>query len=1122
MEDSTLPTSQAPSQDSMPTSQAPTKDESEVKMIVEAAEEAKVKEVLLLPIPSIPHIDKISKQFYIEGYNIEVTSLDITSHGCYAVVGCSNGMVLLFDMAYPSRTPEGGKLIGHIKAKGLHTNLLLTAKITEDCRFCFAGVMKGSSEMLAIDMGKLPVPFGETFDGNSTNPKSREYYDLEVNVYSHADAKLRGFGAAVRVVQSSNNGEKNEKSYYCADSSYRLACGRGIKNVHVWQFTPGKGGSSDDPLIRGSGCEGESFSVGATWTCIYDVATNGNTITSVGFRKHGMELISKSANVNVRMWDISGYAADPLAKPAHEDISNTQDVKCLLPEYALGGTYEFAIVKIDAVKEANRDAYEMPEKFNEEDSNGLRRRRTMREIDEVIATADGQHVLILCTDGGVMYFENNIVQGDRDRDRASLVGKIDSPLLHDNADAEAKKPTAGVKQYTGRGPYGSKGLIELSDVQREIGVDQVWAIKRVGKNGDVILIRAVKSESASLHSDNSEIHFSLLSIASRGEIKSTAIPADLVGTGSCSWHKEGYYNTAPSPRLPYSEVAYGGSEVDELNGGVGVPDCMVANAVPFAPPVSVSVSNGQVPVVTVVKKATTNARSRQKEAKEKEKDKENYMAFRFAPATAAKRKAVPSDNGYSNNNRTAKKSTTAQSTSLYITPAVGDANGTISPQENILRLVSDEAAAGKEAAATAASGGGKSMVVSATHPHTVEGGTQSPQHMGAEPSKLLFETATKPPLHSTRQRSSAKISAYASQAAVPPPPPSPVYNNSRDKVVVRSSSYSSVEYDTDTQPLRLLTVSPAPMVRKIVESRTVYAKSSAETAITKAFTLVNQLITHWMQNLQYETSNNTGIGVVTFNGMQLDEANGMNGALQGISVLQQLGIINLEQDRLKAQVVNEVIRTAKSQIGASIEAMVKKAEAREEEEKKGRMKGYMEEYQPVVLSSASTTDNTEINRTLSSFSAQYPVHTIQGAKTTTSAVMKPGIGGISGVFKSATEVGLAAPVCLSPIVTRFKEAADELVHRQTLDMRGAMSMDSIRNKSSLYGGHNYGPSSFDFPPTPRSRSKAAYLGKAGLGKESISTVAQLNPKVIFRHEYIFSQVTLLDQTLNQHRREMFP
>ena len=83
-----------------------------------------------------------------------MTSLDITPHGCYVLAGCGNGMVLLFDLTQPTHLPC---LVGQIVAKGLHTNLLLTVKISEDCRFGFAGVNKGSSELLAIDLGVFPA-----------------------------------------------------------------------------------------------------------------------------------------------------------------------------------------------------------------------------------------------------------------------------------------------------------------------------------------------------------------------------------------------------------------------------------------------------------------------------------------------------------------------------------------------------------------------------------------------------------------------------------------------------------------------------------------------------------------------------------------------------------------------------------------------------------------------------------------------------------------------------------------------------------------------------------------------------------------------------------------------------
>ena len=202
-------------------------------------EARKEKDIKLFPIPTLQSSQQSSKQYFINGFNIEVTSVDITTHGCFIVVGCSNGMILLYDTAVPSRCPPDGKLIGHIKAKGLHTNLLLHVQLTDDCRFCFAGVMKGSSELLAIDLGKLPLPWTDAL--SATSPRNGKaapiFNDVEIPVYCHADAKLRGFGAAARVFPYGGQDKALDK--YRASSVYRLACGRGIKNVHVWQFTPG-------------------------------------------------------------------------------------------------------------------------------------------------------------------------------------------------------------------------------------------------------------------------------------------------------------------------------------------------------------------------------------------------------------------------------------------------------------------------------------------------------------------------------------------------------------------------------------------------------------------------------------------------------------------------------------------------------------------------------------------------------------------------------------------------------------------------------------------------------------------------------------------------------------------
>lgn len=387
----------------------------------------------LLDLPEVP-LTRLDKEFTINESNAQITSLDITSHGCYVLAGCSNGRVLLFDMTNPNQT--GGYHIAHIYAKGLHTNLLLYVKITEDCRFCYVGVQKGSSELLAIDLRLLPVNWSRTRTSNSKRSGKATLetrpFDF-IRTYNRNDPKLRGFGGACRV------------KYGDASSAaiYRLACGRGIKNVHVWQFEP-------DHFVPTTGADGTVAHIRTPkWTCIYDVATNGNTIESISFRNGGMEVLTKSAGCNLRVWDLSQFEADPTAKPAYEDVANSQDVKLFLDGYAFGGTYDFAIVKIGAPKSANRDSFEMPER-SIEDAQGQRRKRMLREISDVIGTYDARHVLALCTDGGVMYYKRSEVDESAD-------------------------------------------FIEFSNLQRSSDLDQIWALKRVGRLGDVVLLRATRS-----------------------------------------------------------------------------------------------------------------------------------------------------------------------------------------------------------------------------------------------------------------------------------------------------------------------------------------------------------------------------------------------------------------------------------------------------------------------------------------------------------------------------------------------------------------------------------------------------------------------------------------------------
>ena len=441
----------------------------------------------LMDLPEVPST-RLKREFHIEGLDgVEITSLDVTAHGCYLLAGCGNGMVLLFDLTQNLSEPA---LVGHIMAKGLHTNLLMNVRITEDCRFCFAGVAKGSSELLAIDLGRLPVWGQQSVSGFRPVRRAVGFVNDRVTCHSRSDPKLRGFGAAVRV-----------RGNYARDT-YRLASGIGIKNVHVWQFTPGPTPAESE------------------WVCMYDVASNGNTIESIGFRNGGHELYSKSVGVSLRVWDLSGFDTTPDGKPAFEDIANSADVRSLLDGFAFGGVYEFAMVRLAAPKTANRDVLEVPERRQASPSEtGDRRRRLMRQINNVIGTDDARHAMILCADGGVLYYNRPEESGSRGE-------LLELPKLERDPDTLIQ---SGARD---------------------------WALHRVGASGEVVLLRATQTMPVRI------IISPLVTIAP--EACSSSRTADMPATAStlseleqmqgayfrnARWTEWGYYCTADAADL---------------------------------------------------------------------------------------------------------------------------------------------------------------------------------------------------------------------------------------------------------------------------------------------------------------------------------------------------------------------------------------------------------------------------------------------------------------------------------------------------------------------------------------------------------------------------------------------
>lgn len=320
-----------------------------------------------MPLPPLPRVPAyaLDREFLLDQTNEEVTSIDVAPHGGFCIIACSNGAILLFDITNLT-TQRNGYLLTHIRPKGMHTSLRLTVKISEDSRFCFVGVRKGSSDMIAIDLAKFDAAWDKfpAFPNFGRAKKLAMTSSTELvlpmfDVYSHNDPKLRGFGTATSVPIPSES-----TAFAPGTMRFWLACGMGIKNVHIWQLaiaplnptSPTSEMGVDSPMKRD------------TWTCIFDVATNGSSISHLGFRNQGYELLSKCDNMNIRIWDLSQYDVDPALKPAYEDIPNSSDVKCFMEQtqFTFGGAYEFAMVKVDknTPKEANRNVFELPDKAN--------------------------------------------------------------------------------------------------------------------------------------------------------------------------------------------------------------------------------------------------------------------------------------------------------------------------------------------------------------------------------------------------------------------------------------------------------------------------------------------------------------------------------------------------------------------------------------------------------------------------------------------------------------------------------------------------------------------------------------------------------------------------------------
>lgn len=113
-----------------------------------------------------------------------------------------------------------------------------------------------------------------------------------------------------------------------------------------------------------------------------------------------------------------------------------------------------------------------------------------REIQQVISTPEGKHALIICADGGVIYYQYNNQISSSDKllplvmANSSISGNIDDHSNNSSSIDMCPNEAMTISTTTSS----SSSLIELSSLYRNKDEQQFasWILKRVGSQGHVV------------------------------------------------------------------------------------------------------------------------------------------------------------------------------------------------------------------------------------------------------------------------------------------------------------------------------------------------------------------------------------------------------------------------------------------------------------------------------------------------------------------------------------------------------------------------------------------------------------------------------------------------------------
>ena len=259
-----------------------------------------------------------------------------------------------------------GAVACQIHARGVHTDLITTVDIAPDGKYVFFGVSRGAMELYAVNVKQLEEQVRIKHQNKQQQqPQALNILDF-IHVVCHSDAKLKGFGACTNMIvpPATTSSSKSQQQ-----TSYLLLTGKGIKNIHIWKFTPP---SLDETKMyqmnhhhRDADDDDDDESNNGTWEQLYDTPTNGNTIVLLDFyrtpKTGRLMAISKSDTQKLRLWDLS-YEEEQQQlqqqqrpkKPKYQDVANSHAALGIAGGFCVCGGdsmyNELSIVSLDQPK----------------------------------------------------------------------------------------------------------------------------------------------------------------------------------------------------------------------------------------------------------------------------------------------------------------------------------------------------------------------------------------------------------------------------------------------------------------------------------------------------------------------------------------------------------------------------------------------------------------------------------------------------------------------------------------------------------------------------------------------------------------------------------------------------